>query len=189
MDRGRSGREPLPLSCPHRLGPVTHVSSVSCRAWLRLAASLGMCSGLKWHSLSLRAEGKGQSLGKACRDYSPAVPQPPPGPMGEPPLGAKAWTRTWKKAQVQPVLWELLFGENTAQESARVITHWALTLRPALAQPLGAPHEQAGMPALCVASHWTPIASPTGKETDQPKDTQLEKSSDRFGFQSKSAWL
>lgn len=64
------------------------MSSVSCRAWLRLLASLGTCSGLKRHSLSLRAEGKGQSLGKACRDYSPAVPQSPR-TQGGAPTGCK----------------------------------------------------------------------------------------------------
>lgn len=63
-----SGRDSPPLSCPHGRGLVTHVSSVSRRAWLRPVASLGTCSGPKLHSLSLRAEGKGQSLGEACWD-------------------------------------------------------------------------------------------------------------------------
>lgn len=72
---------PLAGSYPHGLGPVTYVSSVSCWAWLRPAASLGMCSGRKLYSLSLRAEGKGQSLGEACQGCYPTSLQPPQGPL------------------------------------------------------------------------------------------------------------
>lgn len=74
------------------------MSSVSCRAWLRPVASLGTCSGLKLHSLSLRAEGKGQSPGEACQGCCPAASQSPPGPSGSPPE-CKHWDQGLRKGQ------------------------------------------------------------------------------------------
>lgn len=71
---------PHPSAVP-MWGPVTHVSCFSGQAWLRLVASLYTCSGSKLHSLSLRAEGKGQSLGEACEGYYPASSQFPAGSM------------------------------------------------------------------------------------------------------------
>ena len=55
----QAGREPH-FSVSPQAGPVTHQSSVSCWAWLRLGASLDMCSGLKLHLHSLRGESRAE---------------------------------------------------------------------------------------------------------------------------------
>lgn len=97
-----AGRRPPPQLSP-RAGPATHVSSVSCRDWLRLVASLGTCSGPKLHWLSLRAEGPG---GAGVRPVGTVLLPPglPEGHGGAPEgkglgqgLGkAKMWLLPWE---------------------------------------------------------------------------------------------